>query len=127
MDDGHGDTGQEAVGTTAAVGGRRRTVQVKFRVTEAERALIAEKMRLLHTDNLAAYLRKMAIDGYIISTDHTDIKAMTAEIQRVGTNINQIAKRVNTYGNLYAEDMAKIQEVLSEIWQSQRFILSKAR
>jgi hypothetical protein len=50
-------------------------VQVKFRVTEAERELIAEKMRLLHTDNLAAYIRKMAIDGYIIKTDHTDIKA----------------------------------------------------
>jgi hypothetical protein len=101
-------------------------VQVRFRVTLAARELIAEKMRLLHTDNLAAYLRKMAIDGYIISTDYTDIKAMTAEIQRVGTNINQIAKRVNTYGGVYAEDMAKIQEVLSEIWQSQRLILSKA-
>jgi hypothetical protein len=126
MDDGHDDIGQEAAGAAGAVGGRKRTVQVKFRVTEAERALIAEKMRLLHTDNLAAYLRKMAIDGYIIATDHTDIKAMTAEIQRVGTNINQIAKRVNTYGSVYAEDMAKIQEVLSEIWQSQRYILSKA-
>jgi alkyl hydroperoxide reductase subunit AhpC len=120
----HDDTGQEAV----TVGGRRRTVQVKFRVTEDERALIAEKMRLLHTDNLAAYMRKMAIDGYIIKTDHTDIKAMTAEIQRVGVNVNQIAKKINTYGSggVYAEDMAKIQEVLSEIWQSQRFILSKA-
>jgi hypothetical protein len=127
MEDGHSDAGQEATGAATAVGGRKRTVQVKFRVTEAERALIAEKMRLLNTDNLAAYLRKMAIDGYIIATDHTDIKAMTAEIQRVGVNINQIAKRVNTYGSVYAEDMAKIQEVLSEIWQSQRFILSKAR
>jgi hypothetical protein len=126
MEDEHGDTGQEATGAATVVGGRKRTVQVKFRVTEAERELIAEKMRLLHTDNLAAYLRKMAIDGYIIKTDHTDIKAMTAEIQRVGVNINQIAKRVNTYGNVYAEDIAKIQEVLSEIWQSQRFILSKA-
>lgn len=41
-----------------------------------------------------AYLRKMAIDGYIIQVDHTDIKAMTAEIQKIGVNINQIAKRV---------------------------------
>jgi alkyl hydroperoxide reductase subunit AhpC len=125
MEDGHGDTGQEA----ATVGGRRRTVQVKFRVTEDERALIAEKMRLLGTDNLAAYLRKMAIDGYIIKTDHTDIKAMTAEIQKVGVNINQIAKKINTYGSnsVYAEDMARIQEALAEIWRLQRYILSKAR
>jgi hypothetical protein len=118
MEDGHGDTGQESAGMGAAVGGRKRTVQVKFRVTEAERELIAEKMRLLHTDNLAAYLRKMAIDGYIIATDHADIKAMTVEIQKVGVNINQIAKRVNTYGSVYAEDMAKIQEVLYSRRQS---------
>ena len=46
--------------------GRKRTVQIKFRVTEAERDLILEKMKLIPTDNMAAYLRKIAIDGYII-------------------------------------------------------------
>lgn len=62
--------------------GRKRTVQIKFRVTEAERDLILEKMKLVPTRNMEAYLRKMAIDGYIIQVDHTDIKAMTAEIQK---------------------------------------------
>ena len=64
--------------------GRKRTVQIKFRVTEAERDLILEKMKLVPTRNMEAYLRKMAIDGYIIQVDHTDIKAMTAEIQKIG-------------------------------------------
>ena len=64
--------------------GRKRTVQIKFRVTEAERDLILEKMKLIPTRNMAAYLRKIAIDGYIIQTDHSDIKAMTAEIQKIG-------------------------------------------
>ena len=40
---------------------------------------------------MAAYLRKIAIDGYIIQIDHADIKAMTAEIQKIGVNVNQIA------------------------------------
>ena len=62
--------------------GRKRTVQLKFRVTEAERDLILEKMKLIPTRNMAAYLRKIAIDGYIIQIDHSDIKAMTAEIQK---------------------------------------------
>ena len=44
--------------------GRKRTVQIKFRVTEAERDLILEKMKLVPTRNMAAYLRKIAIDGY---------------------------------------------------------------
>ena len=50
--------------------GRKRTVQIKFRVTEAERDLILEKMKLVPTRNMAAYLRKIAIDGYIIQIDH---------------------------------------------------------
>ena len=56
--------------------GRKRTVQIKFRVTEAERDLILEKMKLIPTRNMAAYLRKIAIDGYILQVDHTDIKAI---------------------------------------------------
>jgi hypothetical protein len=108
-------------------GGRVRTVQVKFRVTEAERELIVEKMRLLHTDNMAAYLRKMAIDGYIIVTDFAAVKEMTAQIQKVGVNVNQIAHRVNATGTVYAADIEMIKEAQAEIWRSQRYILSKAR
>ena len=107
--------------------GRKRTVQIKFRVTEQERELIEEKMKLLHTSNIAAYLRKMAIDGYIIQVDHTDIKAMTAEIQKIGVNVNQIARRVNSTGSAYEQDIAEIKGALAEIWRLQRLSLLKAR
>ena len=100
--------------------GRKRTVQIKFRVTEAERDLILEKMKLVPTRNMAAYLRKIAIDGYIIQIDHADIKAMTAEIQKIGVNVNQIARRVNATGNAYKEDIEEIKGVLAEIWRLQR-------
>ena len=65
--------------------GRKRKIQIKFYVTEEERALIEQKMKLVPTRNMAAYLRKIAIDGYIIQTDHSDIKAMTAEIRKSGS------------------------------------------
>ena len=105
--------------------GRKRTVQIKFRVTEEERAFIEQKMQLVPTRNMAAYLRKIAIDGYIVQVDHTDIKAMTAEIQKIGVNINQIAKRVNSTGNLYAEDVADLQSRYGELWTAVSTILSK--
>ena len=88
--------------------GRKRKIQIKFYVTEEERALIEQKMKLVPTRNMAAYLRKIAIDGYIIQTDHSDIKGMTAEIQKIGVNINQIAKRVNATGSVYQEDIEEI-------------------
>ena len=109
------------------MGGRKRTVQIKFRVTEEERTMIEEKMKLVPTRNMEAYLRKMAIDGYIIQIDHSDIKAMTAEIQKIGVNVNQIARRVNATGSVYQEDIAEIKGALAEIWRLQRLSLLKAR
>ena len=107
--------------------GRKRTVQVKFRVTEEEYALIKEKLKIIPTRNMAAYLRKMAIDGYVIQVDHSDIKEMTAQIQKIGVNINQIVRRVNAKGNLYQEDIEEIKGVLAEIWRLQRLSLLRAR
>ena len=102
---------------------RKRNIQMKFYVTEEEKRLIDEKMTQLPIRRYGAYLRKMAINGYIIYTDTADIKAFTKELSAIGRNINQIAKRVNTGGGAYKADMREIQERLDEIWQLQRRIL----
>ena len=107
--------------------GLKRQIQLKFRVTEAERDLIYEKMSLLNTNNLAAYLRKISIDGYIINTDTTDLKAVAAEMQKIGVNINQIARRVNTTNRIYEQDFIEIQGKVDEIWRLLRLSLLKAR
>ena len=107
--------------------GRKRTVQVKFYVTEEERRLIREKMKLIPTRNMAAYLRKMAIDGYVVHIGTTDIRAQTAELQKIGVNVNQIARRLNSMGPLYTQDFADIKGALAQIWQLQRYILSSQR
>jgi len=109
------------------VNGRKREIMLRFRVTEDERDLIYKKMRLLHTNNLAAYMRKIAIDGYILAVDNSDIKAMTAEIQKIGVNINQIAKRVNSTTRIYEQDITEIKEALEEIWRLQRLSLLRER
>ena len=106
---------------------RKRNIQMKFYVTEEEKRLIDEKMAQLPTKRYGAYLRKMAIDGYIIYTDTTDIKAFTAELSAIGRNINQIAKRLNAGGPAYQADIQEIRERLDEIWQLQRRILSSQR
>jgi SepF-like predicted cell division protein (DUF552 family) len=108
-------------------GGLKRTIQIKFRVTEAERDLIEEKMRLLGTNNLAAYLRKIAIDGYIIAADTTDLKAIAAECQKIGVNFNQIARRVNGSTRIYEQDFEEMQRGIAEIWRLLRLSLLRAR
>jgi hypothetical protein len=104
---------------------RKRGIQLHFRVTEEEQDLIYQKMKLIPTGNFAAYMRKMAIDGYIIAVDYSDIKAMTAEIQKIGVNINQIAKRVNSTTRIYEQDFEEMKGTLKEIWRLQRQLLSR--
>ena len=69
----------------------------------------------------------MAIDGYIIYVDVKNIKQYIQELQAIGKNINQIARRVNSTTNIYKEDIGEIKKRLEEIWQLQRYILSNLR
>ena len=106
---------------------RTRNFVLRVPVTPAERALIQQKMAQLHTKNFSAYARKMLIDGYIVHMDTSDIRAQTAELQKIGVNVNQIARRINSTGTVYAQDIEDIKGALAKIWQLQRYILSSQR
>ena len=103
------------------------TIVIKSTIPIGFTKLIREKMKLIPTRNMAAYLRKMAIDGYVVHIDTTDIRAQTAELQKIGVNVNQIARRLNSMGPLYTQDVADIKGALAQIWQLQRYILSSQR
>lgn len=96
---------------------RKRNVPILFYVTEEERRLIRKKMILSKTRNMGAYLRKMALDGYIINTDTTPLRQQYEEMHKIGVNINQIAKKVNTVGDLYPDEMNELKEMVQEIWR----------
>lgn len=102
---------------------RKRKIVLRCPVTEEEREMIELKMKQLGTSQIGAYLRKMAIDGYVINFDTTDIKTFSKELQKIGRNINQIAKRVNSTNSIYREDIEEIRERQKEIWLLQRRIL----
>ena len=102
---------------------RKRNVQIIIRVTEEERALIEEKMQQIPTLNLSAYARKILIDGYIITLDLQEVKGHTAQLQKIGVNINQIAKRINETGRIYADDMNEIKRAMEEVWRLERRLL----
>ena len=103
---------------------RKRQIVLRVPVTPEERALIQQKMAQLGTKKFSAYARKMLIDGYIVHMDTSDIRAQTAELQKIGVNVNQIARRVNATGTVYEADIQEIKERLAQIWQLQRSILS---
>ena len=93
---------------------RKRNIQILFCVTPEEKKLIRMKMIQSKTKNMGAYLRKMAIDGYIVNTDTTPLKKQYEEMHKIGVNINQITKKVNSTGDLYSEEMQELKEMVKE-------------
>ena len=96
---------------------RTRPVRIEFRVTEQEHQLIQRKMEQLGTKNMGAYLRKMAIDGYIIKVDYTEQKKLAAAVSRAAANINHICRRINSTGLFYEDDIVELKAKQCEIWE----------
>ena len=104
---------------------RKRDIMLRFRVTPEERAKIEERMAQLGTSNMAAYLRKIAIDGYVVKLDLPELKEMISLLRRCSNNLNQIAKRMNQTGRLHGEDLEDILQNQERLWQSADVILAK--
>ena len=95
---------------------REREVQLKFRVTPEERELIEQKMALLGTNNMAAYLRKMAIDGYIVNLDLPELRELISLLRRSSNNLNQLTKRVHQTGRFYDTDLEDLRQSFDRLW-----------
>ena len=106
---------------------RKRNVQIIVRVTEDERTLIEEKMKQIPTMNLSAYSRKMLINGYIIVLDLQEVKAHTAQLQKIGGNLNQITKRINKTRRIYDNDMDELKRLMDEVWKLERQLLLQCK
>ena len=96
---------------------RTRPNQILFFVSDDEKRIIKGKMKQLGTNNMGAYLRKMAIDGYIIKVDYTQQKKIAAAVSRAAANINHICRRINSTGHFYEDDVAELKERQAEIWR----------
>lgn len=102
----------------------KREVRFQFRATEEEAALIRERMRASGVVSLGAYMRKMAIDGYLVQFDFTDVRELVTLLRRCSNNLNQYAHRANETGSIYAADIEDTRTRLEEIWQKAEGILA---
>ncbi|MBC2047191.1 plasmid mobilization protein [Listeria booriae] len=106
---------------------RIRNIDLKLRVNEEEKTFIEMKMKEAGITNREAYLRRMAIDGAIIVSNYDETKKLTMELNKIGTNINQIARIANTDNKISKENIKKIEEMMQKVWRLQRYGLSKKR
>ena len=102
---------------------RRRTIPLMFYVTPEERDQIEAKMAQLGTNNMSAYLRKIAIDGYVVQLDLPELREMVSLLRYSSNNLNQLARRANETGRIYPEDLADIRQNQAQLWESAKEIL----
>ena len=87
--------------------------------------MIDKKMEQLGTHNQRAYLRKMAVDGYIVQLDMGAVLELVKLLRSVSSNVNQIARRCNSTRNLYAQDVEDLRQGYTEVWQGINDLLKK--
>ena len=98
------------------VGRSKKSVRVEFVMSEQEAELVKEHMAEMGITNLSAYLRKMAVDGYIIHLDMSDILEMIRLLRICSNNLNQYTRRANETGSVYAADVEDLRTRLDDLW-----------
>ena len=106
-------------------GNRRRDVQLNFRVSPQELAMIKQKMARLGTSNREAYLRKMALDGYVVKLELPELKELVSLMRYSSNNLNQLTRRVHETGRIYDADLEDISQRQEQLWAGVREILTR--
>ena len=102
----------------------KRDEIIILRTTKTEKNRIYEKMLGMGIRSLSAYIRKMVIDGYVVKLDMPELRELTLRMKSICNSENQIAKRVNSTGNIYETDIEEIKKNQEEIYEGIRKILT---
>ena len=75
--------------------------------------------------NMGAYMRKMALNGYVLHVDLSDIRELVSLQRRSANNLNQVAIHVNTYGGIYPHEIKALQRDYADLWEAFSDLLKK--
>lgn len=94
---------------------RKRDIPLYIWVSREEFETIQQRMEEVGTQNLSAYIRKMALNGYIFRVDLSPVRELVSLQRRCSNNLNQVAIHANTYG-VYPSEIAALQKDYAELW-----------
>ena len=104
---------------------RKRDVPILFWVSAEELELIRQKMQQCGTENQSAYLRKMALDGYVVRLDLPELKELVSLLRRSSNNLNQLTRRVHETGQIYDADLEDLSQRQEQLWEGVKEILTQ--
>ena len=103
---------------------RERTNSVQFYLNDDEEYILNEKFKLSGMKSKSAFLRQLILYGYVYDVDYSYLRNYNAELGRISSSLNQIAKRINSTDHFYKEDMDEVKELMNQVWRTQKSMLS---
>ena len=104
---------------------RQYTDRIRVWIKPEDREKIEERMKEAGIKSMSAYIRKIAIDGYIVKLDLSDVKEVARLLHINSNNLNQYAKQANTNGSIYYGDIKNLQRKHEELLRLMREILHR--
>lgn len=98
---------------------------IRIKLKKGDRNLIRKRMDEAGINNMSAYIRKMAIDGYVIKLDLTDVNEVVRLLRINSNNLNQYAKRANETGSIYIQDINELKTQQEKLWNLMKEILQR--
>ena len=103
----------------------KRLVKHSFKTTETEDSVIRQKMKAFGLTNQSAYVRTMALKGYLLKVNLPEIREIIRLLKNLTNNVNQIARRMNEHGSIFETEMDDIRQRLDELWNLTNHLLSR--
>ena len=95
---------------------RNCTNPAQFYLSDDEQYILNTKFKASSMKSMSAFLRKLILYEYVYDVDYSYLRNYNTELGRISSSLNQIAKRVNSTGNIYQDDMNEVKELMNKVF-----------
>ena len=104
---------------------RTRKNELKIYLSDNEKNILDRKVELSKRKSVSDYIRTLILFGFVYDVDYSYLRQYNETLGKISGNLNQIAKRINSTGNVYEEDMADMTRMAYQVWKTQKAMLKK--
>ena len=104
---------------------RERKNELKIFLSDDEQYILEQKVKISGMKSKSSFLRHLILYGFVYDIDYSDLRNYNATIGKIGSNLNQIAKRMNATGNVYKTDVEEVKKLMKQVLDTQKAMLAR--
>ena len=103
---------------------RSRNNSFTLYLNDDEKRILDAKWKLSGMKSRSAYIRQMLLEGIVYDVDYSELREYNYQLGKIGNNINQIAHKVNSTGEITESEIEALKKEMDEVWRLQKSMLS---